>query len=128
MKKWSLLFISLMMPLILVACGGNAVDEETADKYTEKAEEVITLINEREYEAITEMFDKQMEEALPVSELKELEPIIDDAGSFEFITKSTVEENDGMYTTVLSADYSEEELIYTITFTNKDEVSGLFIK
>lgn len=123
-----MMLVSILFVLILVACGGNKVDEATAEKYLAKAEEVILLLNDEDYEAVYEKFNAQMQAGLPVSKMEELRPIIEEAGSFEEISKASVEEKDGMHITVSQAKYSDQKRIYTISFDQNDNIAGLFIK
>ncbi len=128
MRKILMMLVSILFVLILVACGGNKVDEATAEKYLAKAEEVILLLNDEDYEAVYEKFNAQMQAGLPVSKMEELRPIIEEAGSFEEISKASVEEKDGMHITVSQAKYSDQKRIYTISFDQNDNIAGLFIK
>lgn len=128
MRKIIITFIGVLLVMLLAACGGNKVDDETAEKYTAKAEEVILLLNDGDYEAVYATFDDVMKEGLPVAAMGELTPIIEESGQFEGIDKASVEEKDGMYTTVSRAKYSDKNRIYTISFNSNDEVAGLFIK
>lgn len=123
-----MMLVSILFVLILVACGGNKVDEATAEKYLAKAEEVILLLNDGDYEAVYEKFNAQMQAGLPVSKMEELRPIIEEAGSFEEISKASVEEKDGIHITVSQAKYSDQKRIYTISFDQNDNIAGLFIK
>src|SRR5690625_2881222 len=101
--------------MMLSACGGNKVDDATAEKYKKKAEEIIILLNEGDYETVYEMFDNVMKEGLPVAAMADLTPIIEESGKFEEIDKASVEEKDGIYTTVSRAKYSDKNRIYTIS-------------
>ena len=74
------------------------------------------------------MFDEEMEKELPVDDMEELSPVINQSGEFEEIDKSSVEEKDGFFIVVLVAKYSEENRTFTVTFNDKDEVAGLFIQ
>lgn len=47
---YRLLFVFFISIMVLVACGGNKVDETTAAEYKTKAEEVVLLLNEQKYE------------------------------------------------------------------------------
>lgn len=114
--------------LMLVACGGNKVDDSTAEKYITQAEEIIALLNESNYEEVHAMFADEMKIGLPIDDMADLTPIIEESGSFEKIDKVSVEEKDDLYTTVLVAKYSDKNRVYTITFNDKEEVVGLFIK
>lgn len=128
MRKMLIIFVSILLVGILAACGGNKVDEATAEKYSAKAEEVILLLNDGDYEAVYESFNSQMQAGLSVSEMEELTPIIEESGIFEEITKASVEEKDGAYITVTQAKYTDKKRIYTISFDQNDEIAGLFIK
>lgn len=128
MKRILLTMLSAMVVFLLVACGGNKVDNETSEKYITKAEEIVSLLNEGKYKEVHAMFDKQMKTGLPEEKMKELTPIIEESGNFEKIEKSSVEEKDGMYVTILVAKYSKENRVFTVTFNDKEEVAGLFIK
>lgn len=128
MKKIALTMISVLTVLVLVACGGNKVDDATAEKYITKAEEIVSLLNENNYKEVHAMFDEEMEKGLPVDDMEELSPVINQSGEFEEIDKSSVEEKDGFFIVVLVAKYSEENRTFTVTFNDKDEVAGLFIQ
>lgn len=128
MKRILLMTLGVVMAFTLVACGGNKVDDSTAEKYITNAEEVVSFLNEGSYAKVHTMFDEQMATALPVEQMEELTPIIEQSGNFEKIDKSSVEEKDGIYVVVLVAKYSEENRVYTISFNEKEEVVGLFIK
>lgn len=128
MKKIALTMISVLTVLVLVACGGNKVDDATAEKYITKAEEIVSLLNENNYKEVHAMFDEEMEKELPVDDMEELSPVINQSGEFEEIDKSSVEEKDGFFIVVLVAKYSEENRTFTVTFNDKDEVAGLFIQ
>lgn len=128
MRKLFISFISILFLVLLVACGGQEVDGDTAEKYREKAEEVIMYLNDGDYEAIHRTFNAEMKDGLPLSEMESLTPMIQNAGSFEEIEESLVEEQDGLFVTVSKATYSEESRTFTITFTAEDEIAGLFVK
>lgn len=128
MRKMVATMFGIGLIVILTACGGSKVDDATADKYIAKAEEVITLLNETNYEEVHAMFNDEMKSGLPVEDMEELTPVIEEAGEFKEIDKASVEEDDVLYISVLVAKYSEENRIYTITFNESEEVAGLFIK
>lgn len=127
MKKILVALLSTMVVLALAACGGK-VDDETAEKYITKAEDVILLLNDGKYEEVNAMFDEEMKAGLPLEQMDELTPIITQSGDFDKISKSSIEERDGFYVTVLVGKYSEGNRTFTITFNKNEEISGLFIK
>ncbi|MBM7716163.1 DUF3887 domain-containing protein [Siminovitchia sp. FSL H7-0308] len=128
MKRMLFTMLSVVVMLALVACGGNKVDDATAEKYVAKAEEVVSLINEAKYKEVRAMFDETMKEKLPEDQMEELTPIIEQSGTFEKIDKSSVEEKDGLYIVIFVAKYSKDKRTFTITFNDKEEVAGLFVK
>lgn len=128
MKKIIVTVFGVVLIPMLVACGGNKVDDSTAEKYITQAEEIISLLNESNYEEVHAMFADEMKTGLPLEEMEELTPVIEESGNFEEIDKASVEEEDGLYISVLVAKYSDENRVFTITFNDKEEVAGLFIK
>lgn len=129
MKTIRIALLGIIMLIVLAACGGGNVDEATAEKYSSKAEEVITLLNNGHYDELYEMFDATMKTALPLENMAEVfMPVIEESGDFEKMNKSTVNEYDGLFITISSAKYSNKNRVYTITFNQDDEVAGLYVK
>lgn len=129
MKTIRIALLGIIMLMVLAACGGGNVDEATAEKYSSKAEEVITLLNNGHYDELYEMFDATMKTALPLENMAEVfTPVIEESGDFEKMNKSTVNEDDGLFITISSAKYSNKNRVYTITFNQDDEVAGLYVK
>lgn len=127
MKKMHVMFISICVLVLLAGCGSK-VDDSTAQAYISKAEEVVQMLNNGEYESITEQFDDTMKASLSAEQLAGLEPLLTASGEFKAIEKQSVEEKDGMKIVVLIANYSEEKRIFTITYDANDKIAGLFIK
>lgn len=128
MKRILLLMVAMLMIVGLAACGGSKVDDATTEKYRAKAEQVVSLLSAGDYAELHTMFGAQMKEGLPVEQMDELTPLIEEAGTFEKVDKFSIEEKDGFYVTVLVAKYSEKKRVYTISFNEDEEVVGLFIK
>lgn len=127
MKKMHVMFISICVLVLLAGCGSK-VDDSTAQAYISKAEEVVQMLNNGEYESITEQFDDTMKASLSAEQLAGLEPLLTASGEFKAIEKQSVEEKDGMKIVVLIANYSKEKRIFTITYDANDKIAGLFIK
>lgn len=127
MKRILLMILGAIVVLTISACSGK-VDDSTSEKYINKAEEVISLLNEGNYKEIRKMFDEEMESKLSEEQMEELTPIIEQSGTFDKIDKASIEEKDGFYVTVLVAKYSKEKRVFTISFNKKEEIAGLFIK
>ena len=131
MKKMKIVLMSICMMLLLAACGGEGVDivdDATATKYSQKAEEIVLLLNEGNYSELRETFDAKMKASLTEEQLKEIEPLLQQSGDFEQIDKSSVERTDSMYVVVLVGKYAKENRIFTISFNANNEVIGLFVK
>lgn len=130
LKKIVKVFFILLTGLIVTACssGGEKVDEKTAKKYEAKAEDVVKNLNHQEYSKMIAQFDSKMKKSLTEEKLKELEPTIAEAGAYKSITKSSVEKIDEMYKVVLVTKYENAKLTYTISFNDKDQLSGLYVK
>ena len=127
MRKLLLVMFSVVAMFVLAACG-NKVDEDVSEKYISKAEEIVALLNDANYEEVHAMFDEDMKVGLPAEAMVELTPVIEQSGDFEKVNKSSVEEKDGYYMVVLAVNYSEENRVFTISFNDQDEVAGLWIK
>lgn len=126
MKKISVILCSVLI-LILGACG-NKVDDTTADKYIGKAKDVVTSLNEEQYEKVTAQFDDTMKANLTAAQLAEISPILKESGAFEEIKKQSVEEKDGMKVVVLVAQHKNDKRIYTVSYNDKDQIAGLFVQ
>ncbi|PDZ69380.1 hypothetical protein CON30_05315 [Bacillus cereus] len=128
MRRMLLIMISAIAAFALAACTGNKVDESTSKKFIPKAEEIVSLLNEVKYKDVHEKFDSKMKAGLPEEKMKDLTAVIEKAGAFEKIVKKSIEEKDGLYTVILVAKYSKEQRTYIITYNDKEEIAGLFIK
>lgn len=128
MKKILLTMVGALLLAVLAGCGQSKVDDTTAQEYLTISEEIITLLNEYKYEEVHAMFDEKMKEALPVTAMAELTPVIEESGDFKEIDKTSVEKKDDNYISVLVAKYSNDNRIFTISYNDKKEVIGLFIK
>ena len=127
MRKMLLVMFSVVTMFVLAGCG-NKVDEDVSEKYITNAEDIVSLLNDANYEEVHAMFDEDMKVGLPVEAMVELTPVIEQSGDFEKINKSSVEEKDGHYIVVLAANYSEENRVFTVSFNDQDEVVGLWIQ
>lgn len=128
MRKSFIMLISMIILLVLTACGGSKVDESISEKHIAKAKEVIGFVNAGEYEKIHDLFDKDMKEGLPVVDMQKIAPVVEQSGEFEEVNNSSIQEKDGYYVVVLGVKYSEENRIYTISFNKQEEIAGFFIK
>ena len=127
MKKWAVILVGIILSAVLVGCGDKA-DEDTAQVYSAKAEEVVNWINDKNYDKVTEQFDENLKVQLTAEQLVQIDPVIAASGDFEQVEKSTVEEKDGMKVVVLVAQYSNEKRVFTVTYDGEDKIAGLFVQ
>jgi|SRR5699024_254028 len=128
MRKLNYFLLAIGVMFLLSACGEEKVDEATAEKYVMKAEQVVHHLNDENYEAVYEQFDKTMKVGLPVEEMEGLAPVLEASGKFEAFDDSVVEKNEGYYVVVLVGEYSDDKRVFTISFNEEDEIGGLYIK
>jgi len=127
MMKRTVMLFSAVLVLLLAACGSN-VDEQTEKKVTKQAKEVVTLLNEEKYEELIKKSDSKMKKELTLESFREVISNLKESGTFEKFEKSSVEEKENIYVTVLVAKYSKDKRVFTISFNKQDEVAGLFYK
>ncbi|ARD47275.1 DUF3887 domain-containing protein [Sporosarcina sp. P33] len=126
MKKFAALILSAIF--LLAACGAAKVDESAAEEYIEKSKEVITLLNEEKFEEMRTMFDATMKDALSVGQLQEVADIVKESGEFVSFEKESVAKKEQYFVATIAAQYSEDNRVYTITFDDKQQVAGFFVK
>src|SRR5690625_7326143 len=114
MRKMLLVMFSVVAIFVLVACG-NKVDEDISEKYITKAEDIVSLLNDANYEEVHAMFDEARKVGLPVESMVERTPVIEQSGDFEKSNKSSVEEKAGHYIVVLAANKSEGDRLLSVS-------------
>lgn len=122
-----LMLFSTIVLLTLVGCG-KSVDAETSSYYSSKAEEVILLLNQSDFEPIAAQFDDTMKAQLSIEQLGQITPYLTESGDYVGIKKSTVQEKDGYFVCVLVVEYSEKNRIITVSYNAQDQIAGLFVQ
>lgn len=128
MRKKIAVIMSVLMVMVLTACGGEKVDDETSNKFISEAEEIIHLLNDGNYSEVVDAFADELKAELTEDQLREVEPVIDQSGEFEEVEKSSVEKTEGVYVVVIAGSYSEDDRVFTISFNEDEEVVGLYVK
>lgn len=128
MKNIIKIGLTLFIGIFILSGCQASVDDETNNKYTKKAEDIIQLINEGDHDQLTDSFDKTMKEAIQSEDISQIADIVVKAGEFRSFTKSTTTKKDGYITVITMAKYDKATITYTISFNEKDEVSGLWLK
>ena len=112
---------------VLVGC--TSVDQETAEIYAAKAEDVILLLNEQNFEELYQNFDEKMSTDLTVQEMEtHVAPVIEESGEFQSFDQFSVENKQGYYVVVVGTKYSDVNRVYTITFDQQEKIAGLYVK
>lgn len=128
MRRNILVMFALVLIVLFTACQKTNVDSETEEKYVEKGKEVVEALLDLDYETVYEQFNGQMQRELPVEDMHELTPVIEDAGEFEKIETTAIEERDGIYVTVIVTKHEEGKLGFTVSFEENGKVAGVYIK
>lgn len=136
MKKLYLTLIALLFSFLFVGCSAA----ELSSIYTEGdvitlAKDVVEQVNDKDYEGINQNTRSDLKEALSVEVFEtSVEPVLSDAGDFIDYKNVTVLGNvdkdteESYATAVLTCDYKNSTVTYTITFNAKDEIVGFYIK
>jgi len=133
-------FISILCVISLAAalagCGYSKLsDGFKEDEVIAQAQEVITQLSEGNYQAVTDMTRADLQDDLSASALETaLGNILTSAGTFRSFGKSTVVGQQDQKTgedyavTVTVVQYENSKLTYTISFDEKLQIVGLYLK
>ena len=134
LRRGALVLTLLLCLLMLTACHQLAPGFDEEAMY-EKGCQVVELCNARDYEAVLAMFDQELLGDVTAAELAEqLDPVLDEYGKFEDFKTHAVagsqDKNSGMELGILAlrCAYENKKVIYTITFTENNELVGLFVQ
>lgn len=133
-KRW--LGLILLLSLCLGGCAStklsDAFDEE---EVSQEAAQVVEEIVDDDYEAVEARFNTEMAETIPAGELqKALEPVIEELGEYQGITKTVTagskdkETEEELATVVVVAEFGNRKAQFTITFDTQMMLSGLYLK
>lgn len=120
--------LSVFLFIGLIGCNNIDVSEETAEKYIELSEEVITLLNSKQYEELIELFDRNFRVNVTKDGFQNIESLLDDSGDFVTIEQTSVEREEDYYVVIHAVKYSKEHRIFTIKYDHNDEVSELLVQ
>lgn len=134
LRRGALVLTLLLCLFMLTACHQLAPGFDEEAMY-EKGCQVVELCNARDYEAVLAMFDQELLGDVTAAELAEqLDPVLDEYGKFEDFKTHAVagsqDKNSGMELGILAlrCAYENKKVIYTITFTENNELVGLFVQ
>lgn len=128
MRIFKVGLLSLFLTILLIACNNTEVDDKTAEKYIALSEEVLSLLNDKQYEKLIKLFDRNFRVNVTENGFQNIEPLIEDSGEFIEIEQTSVEREKDYYVVILATKYSKEHRIFTIKYDYNDEVSELLVQ
>lgn len=133
--RWASAICVIMALTILTGCSGGKLSEKFDEEEVKlAAENVINLVNSRDTESIRSISMPELKVALTDESLGKINEELDKSGEFEEIEKIRISgqkdknSEDEYAVTVVRTKYEEKNFIYTITFNEKMELAGLYIK
>ncbi|MPN23109.1 hypothetical protein SDC9_170494 [bioreactor metagenome] len=130
MKKLIAVCLSaLLCAALLAGCGGGLSDAYDEEKVVSLAHEVVTDLNNNDYDAVVAMMNDTMKAALPTDKLSEAwAPVSEQLGAFDSFVKDATSEKDSIATIVVLAKYANANLTFTISFNTDLQLVGLYMK
>ncbi len=134
-KKQTFLAVILLLILVLNACGSTKLAEGFDEKeLTLKAEEIITLFNQKDSETLLNESTALLKTALTDEVLKTAYEALDECGAFEEITslswsghKDKSSGEDFAVATV-KVKYALRTATYTLSFTKQLKLTGFYYR
>ena len=103
--------------------------DTVADNYAQKAEQIVRLMGQKEFDTVIDSFDATMKAALPGSKLAEVWGQLEQAGGeFKGIDGPARTERQGSMTVIfVPGKWERNELDFKIVFNSDNKVSGLWM-
>jgi len=136
MKKAILLMTVTVLILLLAACGGaKLADIYEEDAVTARAKEVVGLINDRDYEAVTGEVREDLADQLTADILRDAwDATLDQSGAFEDYKSVTVvgqkdpNSDEDYAVAVLVGKYENASRTFTISMDQDLDIVGMYMK
>lgn len=135
MKKINIILCLVICFTLLSGCSKPGLSEDFDQEEVKKsAEEVITILNKKDSEALLNMSTVQMKNALTDDVLEGIYEAIGEGGEFKNIEDMSVggskdkASEEEFAVTVTKAKYENKTFTYTISFTKQMKIAGLFYK
>jgi hypothetical protein len=130
----AMLFL-VMTVAMLTGCGGQKLsDDFDVDDVKAAAENVITILNRQDSDALLELCTVQMREALTEDVLRKVYEGIGEGGTYIGIEDIRVggitskQSEEEFAVVVAKAKYEIKKFTYTITFTKQMKLAGLYYR
>ena len=131
MKRTLSLALCLILSLALLAGCGAAPrpDGLTQESVTDAAAQTVAQLNDEDYDALFAGMTEEMTSAMTAEDLAAVwQPVLEAAGAFDSITKTTVGGKDGYGVAVVQAKYENAAVTFTLSYTPEGKLGGLFFK
>lgn len=134
-KLFSILFVASLL-VMLCSCGSSKLaDGFNQNEVTAKAHEIITLINDGNYQSVTDQTRSDLQDNLSASVLQNaFSALLQSAGGFKEFSKTTVlgqqdsSTKEDYAVVIVVAQYENKKMTYTISLDTKLEIVGLYLK
>jgi len=134
MKKLCLVLLSLLILALLSACGAT-LDSQLAADAEAKAQDVVNLICQKDYQAVTDMAREDIRESFSPAFLAEaLDPVLEPAGALDHIGKYASTGTQDKATqevfavVAVVAHFENGKHTFTITFDENLDLVGLYVR
>lgn len=136
MKKFRIILSMVLMVGVLTSCGAGKLSENyNEDEVITKAQQVVELFNEKDYEAVTDMVREDLQEQLSADVLENaLDEKLTAAGEFVEYSQSVTAGQQDKSTgedyaiTVLICKYENSNLTFTISMDEDMNLVGIYMK
>ncbi len=126
----------VMMVLCLGGCGSRTTplaEVFEQEELEQQTMQIVAWLNTEEYEKVYETFREDMQEALPVEELRTVcEETYGDAGSQVQVSNIVVNgqriEEEEYATVMLKVEYEQQVVTFQVGYDSQMEVVGLYMK
>lgn len=129
MKKiWKFVTVVCFLGM-LVGCGGNQLENFTEEQLHEESVKVIDLFNQKEYDAVADLFEDSLKDNISGAQLKQAwDENFSEVGDFvEYSNFTYAEKNKNGFVEV-TAKYQNNNVKYTISFDKEMRLTNFFLK
>ena len=137
MKLIRILFILLVFSITLSACASAVKLADIYDEniVTERAKEVVEMINSQDYDKVNAEIRDDLQDRLTSNQLKDAigAKLVEAGAFFEYQSITTLGQKsktsgEDYATVVLVGKYEESTLVFTITMDSNLDIVGLYVK
>lgn len=132
LSVFSVLLLTTLSLVMLVGCAVKLPQGFDEAEVKTAAENVITLLNQRDADGLAAIFTDQMKAAITEDVQAQIFALLDDVGAVREISEMKTggsTQNEISYAVVIAkVKHENQELIYTISFDKDMKLAGLFLK